>query len=753
MKEDNETRTTDGPEESDGDATAGDGDRRSDESSLALSRRAVLAATGASTLGIAAGRRVVAASDGSVDLSGLVAPARGDVTATVDPRERFDAVVDLAAEGADPTGTEPIDDLLETHCRDGTLVVLPDGRYRLRHLSLYRQSNWGLVGLGDDVRLVPADGYLDEELWIGGAECRDVWLENLTLDNTASGHHGSIGFSPFDGLVIRDVTKVGVHDDPHSPSVFVRVVEAGGTALLDRVRLLDGGENVGVYCDSREGETVFRECEVHAHWNNGLYASAADGRVRVEGGVYANNNVAGVRLGSGGSSVRGARVVVDRVPDTAPTREWNNMRGVRVCDTAADEAPVVVEGCDVELSAGRGIGGVVIEENAARVTVRNTRIRVDDGYKYVSDDGRASFGVYTGSRDGCPCTFENVSVTGDASGFAAFRMRRHDSVVDHGCIHQTGDDRDGFLFVDEGDATAVSASTVNVTGAPFAGRTANVQISDISTMGECPVPRTPSVTDADASTGTPTDAETVTDTPTPTPTETTTTTPTSTPTPTPTSTSTPTDGDSETETTTPAPTPAPTLDLSDAPLPPRPAHRRYPVTGTSGDNPTVRLYADVRSPATRRFFAEAFPALYRDVVLTGAANLEFRCPVGAEGLLPPADADERLQWLLLGVWDKVWGDYWRVLGHVVANPDAARIDGFESARDLLAELGVRNYGGVAYASQAEEAYVGLVDETVREAKESGMPALPFVDVGGVAVYADRDPEELVELVTWALGRA
>ncbi len=709
----------------DGDATANDSDRRADERFPALTRRSLLAATGASAFAAAAGGRAAATTGetGAVDLSGLTAPARGDVHATVDPRERFDTVVDLAAAGADRTGSEPIDGLLDPHCRDGTLVVLPNGRYKLRHLSLYRRSNWGLVGLGDDVTLVPAEGYLDENLWIGGAECRDVWLENLTFDNTASGHYASIGFSPYDGLVVRDVTKVGVHGDPEKPSAFVRVVEDGGVALFDRVRLPDGGENVGIYCDSRTGETVFRDCEVRCHWNNGLYASSADGRVTVEGGVYANNNVSGVRLGSGGSRVRGARVVVDAVPDTAPSREWGNMRGIRVCDTASDADPVVVKGCDVEMTAGRGIGGVVIEADAGRATVRDTRIRVDDGYKYVSDDGRASFGVYTGSRDGCPCTFENVSVTGDATGFAAFRMRRHDSVVDHACVYQTGDDRDGFLFVDEGDATAVSSSTVNVTGAPFAGRTANVQLSDISTMGECPVPTAPSDSETDAGSDPDADSGESGDA----------------------------DGDAGTGTGG-TPTAPAELDLSDAPLPPRPAHADYPVMGTSADNPTIRLYADLRSPATRRFYADAFPALYRDVVLTGRANLEFRCPVGAEGLLPPADADERLQWLLLGVWDKVWDDYWRVFGHVMENPDAPTIDGFDSARDFLADLNVRNYGGVASASQSDEAYAGLVDETVRAAKASGMPALPFVEANGVAVFADRDPAELVDLVSWALAR-
>lgn len=715
----------------DGDATtANDGDRGSDGRLPGLSRRAVLAATGASALAAATGGRAVATGSdgGAVDVSDLAAPARGDVTATVDPRERFDSIVDLAAAGADRTGAEPVDDLLETYCRDDTLVVLPNGRYRLRHLSLYRQSNWGLVGLGDDVTLVPADGYREENLWIGGAECRDVWLENLTLDNAAPGRHGSLGLSPRDGLVVRDVTKVGVHDDPGSSSAFVRVLEEGGTALFDRVRLLDGGENTGVYCDSRAGETVFRDCEVRGYWNNGLYASAADAPVTVEGGVYANNNVAGVRLGSGGSSVRDARVVVDAVPDTAPSREWNNMRGVRVCDMPADDDPVVVEGCDVAMTTGRGIGGVVVEADAGRVAVRNTRIRVDDGYEYVSDDGRASFGVYTGAREGCPCTLENVSVTGDASGFAAFRMRRRDSVVERACVYQTGDDRDGFLFVDEGDATAVSASTVNVSGAPFAGRTANVQLSDISTMGECPVPTLSP--DTETGTGTDSDAESGTDA----------------------ETGTGSDADGDAGTGAPTPTTPADLDLSDAPLPPRPAHRDYPVTGTSADNPTVRLYADLRSPATRRFFADAFPALYRDVVLPGTANVEFRCPVGAEGLLPPADADERLQWLLLGVWDKVWDDYWRVFQHAVEHPDAAEVDGFASARDLLEALDVRNYGGVAYASQTEEAYAGLVDETVRAARESGMPALPFVEVGGVAFYADRDPADLVDLVSWALAR-
>lgn len=89
-----------------------DATTRSDHSH---SRRTYLKTTGAALTGLAF------ASTASADSS------------------QYDTVVDIVDAGADPSGDEPIDDVLAKYNKDDTRIEFPTGRYKLDKLSLYKQ--------------------------------------------------------------------------------------------------------------------------------------------------------------------------------------------------------------------------------------------------------------------------------------------------------------------------------------------------------------------------------------------------------------------------------------------------------------------------------------------------------------------------------------------------------------------------------------------------------------------------------------
>lgn len=107
-----------------------------------------------------------------------------DTVATIAEERGLDDTVNLASEGADATGGDPIDDLLATHATDGTLVFLPQGGYVLET---------GLT-LGADTRLAivcdDRDGLVAKNV---DGELRDAHFavtgEPLSLRNSSLEQH------------------------------------------------------------------------------------------------------------------------------------------------------------------------------------------------------------------------------------------------------------------------------------------------------------------------------------------------------------------------------------------------------------------------------------------------------------------------------------------------------------------------------------------------------------------------------------
>ncbi|WP_245998599.1 right-handed parallel beta-helix repeat-containing protein [Halalkalicoccus subterraneus] len=404
---------------------------------------------------------------------GLVGTAAAD--------EEYGTVVDMVEVGADPTGSEPIDDVFHEYAGDDTLLRFPEGRYRANDLSLYALSEFAMVGKGD-VTLVPGEDY-DEELWIGGAETRNLRIENFTIDATHEGVAPEVVVSATDGLVVRDLRKEGFHDG--GTAFGFRTLDEDGHSLIENLQATDGGSGTGVYVNTT-GSITFRDCEIEGFADNGLYASHSSGPVSVEGGHYANSNVAQIRLGSAGSSVEDCEVVVDEQPDG-----FGNMRGIRIADGSG---PVGIENCEISVENGQGTGAVVGAYSGGSFDLRNTRIHVGEEYTTRRSDGsRTSYAVYVDDAtavDAGTRTIENVSVTGGGSYRGAMRFSRDDNTIENVCISQSGTRRNGIVFEGAGD-NEVTDTMIDVTGEAVVlndGSTADE--TGIDTAGSCPLPDT-----------------------------------------------------------------------------------------------------------------------------------------------------------------------------------------------------------------------------------------------------------------------
>lgn len=419
------------------------------------------------------GRRALLRTIGAGALStGLMGTAAAD-------DEEYRTVVDLVEAGADPTGSEPIDGVFAEHADDDTLLRFPEGRYRANDLSLYALTDFAMVGEGD-VTLVPGEEY-DEDLWIGGAETRDLRIENFTIDATREGVAPEVVVSAHDGLVVRDLRKEGFHDG--GTAFGFRTLDEDGHSLIEDLRTTDGGSGTGVYVNTT-GSIAFLDCEVAGFADNGLYASHSSGPVAVEGGRYANSNVTQIRLGSAGSSVEDCAVVVNEQPDG-----FGNMRGIRIAD---GPGPVSIENCEISVEGSQGTGAVVGAYSGGSFELRNTRIHVGEEYTTRRSGGsRTSYAVYvddvtaveTGTR-----TIEDVSVTGGGSYRGAMRFSRDDNTIENVCISQSGTRRNGIVFEGSED-NEVGDATIDVTGEPVVlNDGSSVDRSGISTSGSCPLP-------------------------------------------------------------------------------------------------------------------------------------------------------------------------------------------------------------------------------------------------------------------------
>lgn len=383
----------------------------------------------------------------------------------------FESVVDVAEAGGDPTGTTPVDSLLADRAGDDVLLYFPEGEYLVEErVKIPSFSKLGLVG--PEATVVAPEGYDSYMLDLGRRNrAEDLLLEGLEFDfsNPGTGPR-ALNVHVDDGLRVRDLTVRGVQGTDQTVTRFA-VTSPGGSGTVERLHLPDGGgpRTAATGClvpPVSAGTLTFRDCRFVGFPSNGLYASAAEGRVRVLGGLYANNGIANVRVGGDGV-VRGVRVRCDAAVDGVP-----NMRGIRIDGGSS----ALVENCVVELLDVTGSDGAVTLSGSTRTaTLRNTRIRVDaDGVGGVVAKRPPGPG-------GAGLRCEGVSIEGSAARDAAVTILERDgSVLDGVTICQSGANRDGVEVLGSTGCT-VRDATITVTRKPLVVENSDVATADVNT--------------------------------------------------------------------------------------------------------------------------------------------------------------------------------------------------------------------------------------------------------------------------------
>lgn len=393
--------------------------------------------------------------------------------------DRYGTVVDAVEAGADPEGKTPINDVVEAHVADDTLLSFPGGTYLIQPLGISGISNFGIAASYDDPpTFVPARGACrpaSPYLLFTGIE--DFLLDGVTFDFTRIESGGPLYLFPEGESAIRKVRVTGSCREQIT-TVRIDVNDEDDETLVENLVAEndDGGSELltGVYVGKNHAGTLtFRDCRVRGFSNNGLYASAPgnddgrDGEVHVVGGRYENNNISGIRLGSTGATARDASVVVDESP---PANGAVNARGIRLRGRRGQ----LVEGCDVYVGPGteRSFGAVVVHPDTAGATVRATEMTVDH-------DTTPALQAFPPSRSvSSRLVLEDLTIDGDSAGAYAALVDSRDGTVFRDCtITQPGDDRGGIYLRSSSDCRIVDCR-IDVTGNPLVLRGTTVRVEN-----------------------------------------------------------------------------------------------------------------------------------------------------------------------------------------------------------------------------------------------------------------------------------
>ena len=451
----------------------------------------------------------------AVGAAGLGLAASGSASAAAGDHEGFEfrTVIDMIEAGGDPDGEEPIDDLLYELVDDHTLLQFPPGEYKLEQFRNYtgefgsydpeKYLNLTDFGMkGHDASLVAPAGTGNEpgffeQVWIDLRFTNGTLLEGFTFDNTAPNTGAGVTFGPYDRGVVRDIDVSGVYDGGTSGSPFIVWVpeNESGTCRFQDVRLPDGLPRGTSYETGTPGFFVFIghrgvlelwDCVVEG-FNNGVYhASPGRGGVQVEGGRYAHNNVAQVRVHGPRSHIKNVHMAIENVAEKHPNFE--NQRAVWVWRRKGLD----IKNCTIDvLSPTDSQGAIVVRQAAGETAIENTDVRVDaDGVPAVWAttplEGEGPFGYGPAPPAGeRGIDMKNVRITGNADGGGPFEPGRGAVLIEgrdgnrfKNCrVEQSGPNRDGVVFR-SADAS-VRNTLIDVTGDPLVAENSDVETRNV----------------------------------------------------------------------------------------------------------------------------------------------------------------------------------------------------------------------------------------------------------------------------------
>ncbi|AQL44661.1 hypothetical protein BV210_18010 (plasmid) [Halorientalis sp. IM1011] len=423
--------------------------------------------------------------------------------------------VNVVEAGADPNGEEPINDVLEeiAYGEDEVAIEFPPGEYRMDEQFRYTGME-SFAMFGDDATIVPASG--DEfsgtprlfKLGTHVSPADWVRIQGLEFDFTAPNTGLRALQVQANDMYVANIDCLGTHDGGTWGPYLFDVTDPACTAVVRDVRAPDGGEYTEnteaayehtvsggptgmIVGPAHEGTIWFNYCELGGFPGNGLYSSAEEGTIVVQGGEYRNSNVANIRLDGHRCYVNEVSVVVDeaRPQDT-------NQRGIRF-DDGTDFG---VYNTTIELSPATG-EAIRVTNEAEDVTIEGVSVTIEDpdhSEEAIAVSGGASdvhivdsdVEVRAGSQaiklyegDGTdPVVIENVTVTGDADGgfggSNAIRCERDESEFHDLTVDQPGDSYRRCLYI-EGEDCTVEGGEYRSTHHPIVNNATGTEIANL----------------------------------------------------------------------------------------------------------------------------------------------------------------------------------------------------------------------------------------------------------------------------------
>jgi hypothetical protein len=380
----------------------GDGDRRVD-------RRSYLKLAGATV--------------GSASLLGRAADARkarvGDA---------FSRQVNAVDAGCDPTGRTSSDGAFQRALAEDTLLTFPAGTYRFTEPQVVLGlDSVGLLGEGEVSFAVPPgfDGNLLRI--VGGSE---LLLRGIDIDMTATGAVPGLRLGARDRLFVEDVEFRGrgtyaPTDEPVADALSPVVRSPDGVGIIRNVRARNDGPMGPEYRTNTgragiriggatRGTVTIEDCHFQGFQNGGAYVSETAAEVRIVGGVYRDNDVAGVRIGGTdpGSTVENARVEAGLGDTMAPGPTGSGTMNTCAIRFEGGGSGSEVRECDLALGSGvESEGTVVAAHDYGGFVLRDTRIRTGGGRPAIR--GLAPHGgPYSPPRGSLETRFERCSIVG-----------------------------------------------------------------------------------------------------------------------------------------------------------------------------------------------------------------------------------------------------------------------------------------------------------------------------------------------------
>ncbi|MFB9806621.1 hypothetical protein ACFFQF_15745 [Haladaptatus pallidirubidus] len=349
-------------------------------------------------------------------------------------------IVDMVEAGADPTGNEAIDTILENEASDNTLLVFPKGTYRLdSSFELNADySKFGMIGQPHATFEI-ANNLGRPAIYIGGSTAPDeLILRNITVDIGTNGvdapalhafAKNKLDVDTFDLEGARNSNKVSGWIETVMVGVTCNPDSGGnpterGFAHVKNLHLPDGGnylsgngqtgqfigigsvdpDKVGQINSQygiHRGTMVFDSCYVEGFRNNGLYVSGYPGNVHVRDSHLKNNGLTNIRL-SDGDSARDCRIEID--DNTLDSGGNQNPEAMALW---GQEGDVLFENIEIERTSGtnrllrdaidgyetvfrdidivdNGTGDVLEFTHGGDVVLENVRVDKNAGSSYTS---------------------------------------------------------------------------------------------------------------------------------------------------------------------------------------------------------------------------------------------------------------------------------------------------------------------------------------------------------------------------------